>query len=169
MQAATAPDFFDKVRRFAAAGLVVAGLCGVAGSVLDWAVITEREVADNVDFGEDAGEIEAGQGEPFTGIEARDGWFTLATGILMIVGAALLVLTRRTGYAWLAFWASVLTGGIAFADYRGMGDVTAAISQRMDVGAEARPGVGLTLVAVAAVLGLVSAVAGVAATPRAER
>ena len=160
--------FFDKARRVAAAGLIVAGLCGIAGSVLDWAVITEREVAENVDFGEDAGEIEAGQGEPFTGIEARDGWFTLAAGTLTLLAAALLLFTKRSGYAWLAFWCSVLTGGIAFADYRGLGEVTAAISQRMDVGAEARPGIGLTLVAIAAMLGLISAVAGVAATPRDE-
>ncbi|MDQ3915900.1 MAG: hypothetical protein M3323_11345 [Actinomycetota bacterium] len=169
MRAATAPDFFDKARRFAVAGLVVAGACGIAGSFLDWAVITERQVAEDVDFGESTGEIEAGQGDPFTGIEARDGWFTLAASVATIAAAVALVATRRSGYAWLAFWASVLTGGIAFADYRGLGDVAAAISRRMEVGAEARPGVGLTLVAAGAMLGLISSVAGVAATPRAER
>lgn len=164
MRAAT--DFFDRARRFAAAGLVLAGLCGIAGSVLPWAVITEREVAEDVDFGEDAGEIEAGQGEPFTGVEARDGWFTLVAGLVTLMSGIALVVVKWAGAAWLAFWASVVTGGIAFADYRGLGDAAAAISQRMDVGAEAEPGIGLTLVAVAAMLGLVSAVGGVAATPR---
>ncbi|MDQ4026251.1 MAG: hypothetical protein M3217_12310 [Actinomycetota bacterium] len=168
MRAATPPDFLDTARRFAAAGLVLAGLCGVVGSVLDWAVITEREVAEDVDFGESTGEIEPGQGKPFSGVEARDGWFTLAAGLVIVMAGVALVVTRRGGYAWLAFWASVVTGGIAFADYRGLGDVTAAISQRMEVGAEARPGIGLTLVAAAAMLGLISAVAGVAATPRVE-
>ncbi|HEV2757777.1 MAG TPA: hypothetical protein VG318_18610 [Actinomycetota bacterium] len=169
MRAATAPDFFDRARLFAAAGLVLAGLCGIAGSVLDWAVITEREVAEGVDFGESAGEIEPGQGEPFSGVEARDGWFTLVAGLVTLMSGVVLVVTKRGGYAWLAFWASVVTGGIAFADYRGLGDVGAAISQRMEVGAEARPGIGLTLVAVAAMLGLISAVGGVAATPRVDR
>ena len=162
-------DFFDKARMFAAVGLVLAGLCGIAGSVLDWAVITERQVAENVDFGEATDEIEAGQGKPFTGLEARDGWYTLAAGALVIVAAGLLLATKRSGYAWLAFWASVLAGGIAFADYRGLGDAAAAISQRMDVGAEANAGPGLTLVAAGAMLGLISAVAAVAATPRGLR
>jgi hypothetical protein len=169
MRAASAPDFFDNARRFAAAGLVLASLLGIAGSVLDWAVITERTVAEDIDFGESTAEIEAGQGEPFTGVEARDGWFTLFAGLVMLMSAVVLLVTKRGGYAWLAFWAAVVTGGIAFADYRGLGDAAAAISQRMEVGAEARPGIGLTLVSVAAVLGLVSAVAAVAATPRTDR
>ncbi|MFN2587383.1 MAG: hypothetical protein ABR613_04595 [Actinomycetota bacterium] len=162
-------DFLDRARAFAAAGLVAAGSLAVAGSFLEWARIVERDVAENIDFGEATDEIEPGQGEPFTGLEARDGWITLGAGLLTAFSAGALLLTRRGGYAWLAFWASVVTGGIAFADYRGLGDAAAAISRRMEVGAEARPGIGLTLVAAAATLGLISSVGGVAATPRAER
>lgn len=166
MPDAKTQDFFDRARAFAVAGMVLAGACGIVGSMVDWVTIRERQVADDVDFGAATGEIEPGQGKPFTGIEARDGWFTLIAGLVVIFCSGMLFLTKRGGFAWIAFWASVVVGGIAFADYRGVGEVTAAISQRMDVGAEAVPAIGLTLVAAAAMLGLISSVAGVAATPR---
>ncbi len=160
-------DFFDKARVYAAVGLVLAGLCTIAGSALDWVTIVERQVAEDVDFGPGTEDIEPGQGRPFTGLEARDGWYTLAAGVVVVVAAGLLVAKKRSSYAWLAFWAAMVIGGIAFADYRGIGDVTAAISQRMEVGAEARPAIGLTLVAAGAMVGLISAVGAVAATPSA--
>jgi hypothetical protein len=165
---ASSPDFFDKARRFAAAGLLVAGSCAIVGSILDWVVITERQVAEDVDFGED-GDIEPGQGEAFAGVEDRDGWLTLGGGIGLVAAAMTLAFVPRPGYAWLSFWVSVAIGGIAFADYRavaGAGERTVGIVGRQGVGAEAQPAIGLTLVAVAAVLGLISAVAAVAATPR---
>lgn len=172
MRSTMPSDFFDKARRFAAAGIVLAGLCAVAGSFLDWAVITERQVAPNVDFGEDAGEIEPGQGEAFAGIEDRDGRLTLAGGIGLIAAAAALVAGKRSSFAWLAFWIALAIGGIAFADYRTVSDndegAPRGILIRHEVGSEATPGPGLTLVAAAGMLGVISAVGGVAATPRTE-
>ncbi len=165
-------SFFERARRFAAAGLVLAGLCAVAGSFLDWAVITEREVAEDIDFGARTDEIEPAQGEPFAGVEDRDGRLTLVGGLVLIVAAAVLLVRRRSGSAWLAFWVAVAIGGIAFADYRGVSpnddEAPGGIAQRHELGAEARPGPGLTMVAAAAMLGVISAVGAVAATPRDE-
>lgn len=169
MRAAAPPSFFERARLFAAAGIVLAGLCAVAGSLLDWAVITEREVAEDVDFGAETDEIEPGQGEAFAGVEDRDGRLTLAGGIGLIAAAVALVVRKRTGFAWIAFWVSLVVGGIAFADYRTVSENRFAprgILLRQEVGVEASPGPGLTLVAAAGMLGVISSVAGVAATPR---
>lgn len=169
MRAAMSPDFFDKARRLAAAGIVLAGLCSVVGSFLDWAVITERQVAPNVDFGDETDELEPGQGEPFRGIEDRDGRLTLVAGIALIAVAVVLVSTRKPGAAWLAFWISLAIGGIAFADYRTVSDNADApqgILLRHEVGVEASAGPGLAVVAAAGMLGVISSVGGVAATPR---
>ena len=171
MRAALTPSFFDRARRLAAAGIVLAGLCAITGSLLDWAVITEREVAADVDFGEQTDEIEPGQGEPFKGVDDRDGRLTLAGGVGLIAAAVALVVRKTTGFAWLAFWVSLAIGGIAFADYRTVSDTSpdsapGGILLRHEVGEEASPGVGLTLVAAAGMLGIISSVGGVAATPR---
>ena len=169
MQPSMPHNFFDKARVFAASGVLLAGLCAVAGSALDWVVIKERQVAEDADFGPETGEIEPGQGTAFRGIEDRDGWITLGGGGALVAAAVLLVLRRRSGYAWIAFWVSLLIGGIAFADYRNISDLEDAptgIERRQEVGAEARPAIGLTVVTAAGMLGVISAVGGVAATPR---
>lgn len=164
--------FFEKARRFAAAGIVLAGLATITGSFLDWAVITERQVAGDVDFGAETDEIEPGQGEAFAGVEDRDGKITLAAGIAAIAVAAVVFARGRTGFAWVAFWISVAVGGIAFADYRSLAEANeeiTGIAGRQEVGAEALPGPGLTIVAAGAVLGVISSVGAVAATPRPPR
>ena len=162
-------DFFDKARRFAAAGIVLAGLCALTGSFLDWAVISERQVAPNVDFGEDAGEIEPGQGEAFAGVDDRDGRLTLGGGIALIAAAVALLVRKTTGTAWIAFWISLAIGGIAFGDYRTISENETAPSGvllRHEVGVEASPGPGLTLIAAAGMIGVIASVGGVAATPK---
>lgn len=169
MPVPTNADFFDKARRFAAAGIVLAGLCAITGSFLDWAVITEREVAPNVDFGEETGAIEAGQGEAFAGIDDRDGRLTLAGGAGLIATAVVLLARKKTGAAWAAFWIALAIGGIAFADFRTVSqndEAPRGILLRHEVGAEGSTGPGLTVVAAAGMLGVISAVGGVAATPR---
>ncbi|MDQ4124159.1 MAG: hypothetical protein M3134_00970 [Actinomycetota bacterium] len=169
MPSAMPSDFFDKARRFAAAGIVLAGLCAIAGSFLDWAVITERQVAPNVDFGEETDEIEPGQGQAFRGIDDRDGRLTLVGGIALIAAAVALLVRKKTGTAWVAFWVSLAIGGIAFADFRTISSNDSAprgILIRHEVGAEASAGPGLAVVAAAGMLGVLSSVGGVAATPR---
>lgn len=169
MRSAMPANFFDKARRFAAAGIVLAGLCAITGSFLDWAVITERQIAPDVDFGDTTDELEPGQGEAFKGVDDRDGRLTLAGGVALIATAVALVIRKKTGSAWLAFWISLAIGGIAFADFRTISENDEAprgILIRHEVGAEANPGPGIAVVAAAGMLGVISAVGGVAATPR---
>lgn len=146
-------DFFDKARGFAAAGMLASGGAGILGSLLDW--VTIRSPAGFI------GEPSV----PFTGIEARDGWYVIAASIVMIALAILLTWRRRGLYAWLGFLDSIVIGIIAIADYRGVNDLTSAISRRMDIVGDAEPGVGLILAAVAALIGIVASLTGVAATP----
>lgn len=133
------------------------GAAAIIGSLLDWVTITPPPRLP-------AAEVENAQ--PFTGIEATDGWWVIAGGVVLIAAAFLVVLRRRSGWAWLAFLASVVIGSIAIADYRGIGDLESALSQRMDVVGDAEPALGITLVAAGALVGLISSVAAVAATPR---
>ena len=133
------------------------GAAAIIGSLLDWVTITPPPRLP-------AREVENAQ--PFTGIETGDGWWVIAGGVLLIAGAFLVVLRRRSGWAWLAFLASVVIGSIAIADYRGIGDLSSSISRRMEIVGEARPAVGITLVAAGALVGLIASVAAVAATPR---
>lgn len=159
-------DFFDKVRSFAAAVILAAAAAATLGTVLDWVRITERpNLAPDADFGDVAVETPT-QTEPFNGLEARDGWWVLAAAAVLVVAATLLVLRRKSVYGWLAFFASILMGSIAVADYRGIGDLSSSISQRMQIVGEAEAGIGLTLVAAAALIGLVGSLAAVAASPR---
>ncbi|MGI8790914.1 MAG: hypothetical protein ACR2I4_08525 [Actinomycetota bacterium] len=159
-------DFFDRARRFAVALLMLAGLAAIAGSSLDWVRITERPQIDpKADFGSDQEALEEpSRTRPFSGLEAGDGYWALGGGIVIVIAAGLLLIRPRGRWAVLAFLASLIIGAIAFADYRGVGDVSSSISRRMDIVA-ARPGVGLTLVAAAGFLGIVGSAAAIAATP----
>ncbi len=160
-------DFFDRARRFAIAILLLAGAAAVVGSFLDWVTITVRpEIDPQADFGSDQDALEEpGPSRPFSGLEAGDGYWALGGGVVIVIAAGLLLIRPRGGWAILAFIASLIIGAIAFADYRGVGDVNSSISTRMEIQAAARPGVGLTLVAVAGFLGIVGSAAAIAATP----
>ena len=150
-------DYFDRARMAASAGLVAAGAAAVIGSVLDWVTVEppERGPAS-----------ELARAEPFTGIEARDGWYVIACAAVLIVCAFLVVATGKSGYAWLAFAASFVMGAIAIADYRAVDDITSDISRRMELVGDAEQAAGLILVLVAAFAGIVASLAGVAASPR---
>ncbi|MGH2819364.1 MAG: hypothetical protein ACRDJ5_01785, partial [Actinomycetota bacterium] len=162
-----APDFFDKARAWAVAVMLAAGVGGVIGSLLDWVTITPPPRGPgNVDFGR---EIERSRPTvPFNGIEAADGWWTLGAGLLLGVAAVLLLVRRRARYAWLGLLAAMLMGAVAIADYRAIDDLRSSLSQRMDIVGDADPALGITLVAGAALVGLIGAVAGVTATPHRE-
>jgi LPXTG-motif cell wall-anchored protein len=150
------PDFFDKARSVAASLLFAAGITAALGSVLEWVTIEPPDIVpatENVD--------------PYTGTEARDGWFTLAGGVVLMGCAALLVLKRRSTWAWIGFLTSIAIGAIAFADYRGVKELDSAIAERMGRVGEIAPALGLTLVAAAALVGLIASIIAVAASPRA--
>jgi hypothetical protein len=147
-------DYFDKARSVAAAFMFAAAAAAILGSFLDWVSVEEPPVvpADQIP-----------QLEPFNGIEANDGWVTAIAGIVVLMCTALLVVRRRAFWAGLAFLASMLIGGIAVADYRGIEQI---FYEEMDRIGGVSPGIGLTLVAAGGFIGLIASAAAVAATPR---
>lgn len=153
--AATSRDYFERARAWAGTGLfVAAGLC-ILGSFLDWVTIGELPQRIPSD--------QAARAEPFNGLDIGDGWWTLAAGIVLLISAFLLVLRGRSRYAWFGFVATMVAGGIAISDYRGIAEV---FENWGGIGRGPQPGVGLSLVAVGALVGLIASVAGIAATPK---
>ncbi len=142
--------------------LVGAGAASVIGSLMSWVTISP---AGSVlrQFGE---EDIKNVSEPFTGIEAGDGWWVLGAGVVTMISALLLLVTKRAGFGWIGFLASMLTGGIAFADFRSVTDVSSDLSRRMNVIGDADPALGLTLVAAAGVIGVLASAVGIMASPR---
>ena len=160
-------DFFDRARSWAAVVMAIAWAAAIVGSSLDWVRITVRpELAEDTRFDDQNSPEEPRVSRPFTGLEAGDGWWSLAGGVVLVVSAALLVLRRRARWAWLGLLGAVLVGAIALADYRGIGDLSSSLSHRMNIVGQAEPGVGITLVAAGALAGLLGAVGGIAASPQ---
>lgn len=161
MRASGTSDYFVRARRVAAAGLVVAAVIAAVGATLPWARATGTPtLVPGTDFGND-GAIEPPRAS-VSGLEAGDGWWIVTGAIVLMISATLLLLWAR-GAGW-GLLASVLIGGIAIADYRGIEQL--AQDERV-AGTEIGAGVGLTLVIGAAFLGTITAVAGMAASPRA--
>jgi hypothetical protein len=163
-QPASRVDYFTRARNAGATGMFIAGIVAIIGALLDWVTITKRPAILP------ASEVEKAQ--PFNGIELTggwivpDGWWVIGAGVVLVVGAVALVTRQTSGWPWLAFFAAVVIGAIAFADYRGIGEFDSAITRRMDIVGRAEPGLGIKLVAGAAVAGLIAAVAGVASVPK---
>ncbi|HYI44461.1 MAG TPA: hypothetical protein VE174_03230, partial [Actinomycetota bacterium] len=139
-------DYFDKARSGAAALLVLVGIAAVGGTFLEWVTIRppERVPADQAD-----------RLDAFTGMETSDGWVVVALAGGILVAALLLVIRKRSVYAWVAFWCSMLMGGISIADYRGIDEL---FYEEMNRIGDPAPAFGLTLVAVAALVGIVASV-----------
>ena len=165
MTRAEGPNYFDRARAWAAALLLAAGAAAIIGASLEWVTIEPPpEPPPGTDFeGRPFGETEAS--DPYTGLEASDGWFVAVAGAVLIGMAFSLPLKRKSGSAWLAFLASMVIGGVAFADYNAVADVTSSINDRMEVVGDTEPAFGLTLVAAAGIAGIIASVLGVIATP----
>jgi hypothetical protein len=135
--------------------MFIAAAVLVAGSFLDWIsieLLPERIPED-----------QAHRVPPFNGFDVGDG-YGICIAALVIAGCAMfLILTAKGGYAWTGLGASIVAGAIAISDYRG---VDALFVELEGIGRGVDPGIGLTLTAVGAFLGLISAVGGIAATPR---
>lgn len=152
-------DFLSKARSAGAGLLILSAFLAIGGSFLDWVQITPPP------------EVPADQlarTQPFTGVEARDGWLVVGAGGVLLLLALGIVARVRTLYGWLAFFTSILIGSIGIADFRGLNDLGSAISQRMDFVGRAEAGVGLVLVLVAALLGVIGSLISIAGTPRIE-
>ena len=157
-------SFFDRVRSVAGTIVMASGAAAIVGSMLAWVTITPPpKVRPALRRAELQG-VKAS--EPFSGIEAGDGWWVFGAGVVMILAAGMLILRRRGLYAWIALLAAVVIGGITFADYRAIGDLSSGLSRRMDIVGLAKPSLGITLVAASALIGIVASGAGIAATPR---
>jgi hypothetical protein len=149
-------NFLDRARSGAVAFMVIAGLLAIAGTFLDWVTLT---LPDTIPADQ------RGRAVPFSGMDTTDGPLVLIGGSVLLLAALALYTRRRSIWAWLGFLASVAIGAIAIADYRAIGDITSDLSREMDVIGDPSPGIGITLVAVAALIGLISSLAGVAASP----
>lgn len=153
MSDAPRDDFFERARAWAATGMFVAAGLLFVGSFLDWVMVQQLPETIPPD--------QMHRARPFNGFDVGDGYWIAAAALVLAASAVMVVLRAR--FSWLAFAASVVAGAIAIADYRG---VEAVFDEFGGIGTGIEPGLGLTLVAVGALLGLVSSVAGVAASPR---
>ena len=165
MQRGTGLDFFDKARIWAGVVVLFAGLAAVVGSAVVWVSITPPpEPPPGVDF-EEQPFAQDESSDPFRGLEIREGWVTLVAGGVQLAAGLLLINRRRGG--WLCFLASIPMGAVAISTYRALGSPTSSLMERTDTVGDADPAFGLTLVSAAALVGLISAVIGIAATPKA--
>lgn len=146
-------DAFDKARSIAAAFMVAAGAAVIIGTVLDWVTVTPPPIIP-------AAQIP--QTEPFTGLETKSAPYLLIAAGAVILSALMLVARRRPLYAWLGFLASMVIGGIAFQNFRGINEV---FFEQMDGVGEPDPAIGLLLVVAGGVVGIVAAAAGIAGAP----
>lgn len=139
---------------------MIAGVAGIAGALMEWVTVRPPPVLP---------EAERLNARPFTGLDVVDGWWVVAAAIVLIVAAPLLLVRRTSGWGWLSFLASVLIGGIAFADFRAIGDFHSGLMQRTEVVGEVDPALGIMLVAAAGITGVIASVLGIAATPRTDQ
>jgi hypothetical protein len=150
-----ARDYFERAQMWAGTGLFLAAALIILGSFLDW--VTVDALPDRIPANQ------AARAEPFNGFDIGDGWWTLGAGVVLLACAVLIVLRPASRYAWWAFVAAIVSGGIAISDYRGIAEVFADWG---GIGRGPSAGIGLTLVAAGAFLGLISSVAAIAATPK---
>ncbi|MDQ3987276.1 MAG: hypothetical protein M3280_12370, partial [Actinomycetota bacterium] len=130
-------DFGTRARVWAGVLLLIGGLSAVVGSAVNWVTVEPPpEPPPGVDFeGERFGEDDSS--EPFNGLEARDGWVTVAGGGLLLV-AGLMVISGRGG-SGLALLASIPIGAVAISAYRGVSEPTSSIMERTDTVGDADP------------------------------
>ena len=145
-------DYFERVRAISASVLFAAGTAAIIGSILDWVVVAQEPPVVPTD--------QLDRLPPFTGLEVGDGWFVIAAAVVVLISAFFIVMQGKL--AWLAFVGSVMIGGIAISDYRGVADLHLELE---GIGVNPRPGLGLTLVAAAGVVALIASVASIAASP----
>jgi hypothetical protein len=150
--------------------MLAAGLACTVGSLLDWVTITARpRLQEGATFQGEQNRPEAPRvTRPFSGIEAGDGWWSLVGGLVLVAAGGLLYARKRASWGWLGMVAAIVVGAVAIADYRGIGDLSSSISHRMNIVGGAEPALGLMLVVAGAIAGVIGAVAGIAASPRAE-
>ena len=148
-------DYFERARTWAAIGLILAGALLILGSFLDWVKVErlpETIPADQARFA-----------QPFNGFDVGDGYIIGSVGIILGFLAVGLFVSSKSRFAWAAFFGCMVAGAVAISDYR---DIDGLFREAGTIGRGISPGIGLALCALGALVGLISAVTGVAATPR---
>jgi hypothetical protein len=161
-------DFFDRVRSIAVAVMIAAGAAIFIGSFLEWVSLSDvPDRVEGADFGtQEDFEDEEQTTEPVAGTETTYGTYALVAGLVLGVAGLMLLVRRRSLWAWLGFLAAIVAGGLALTSFRGIADRSSPLYQELDLVGRARPGFGLTLVAAGAIIGLMASIAGHIATPR---
>ena len=157
MDKGTTHDTFDRARAYAAAILVAAGAAVIIGTVLDWVTVEPPPILP-ID--------QEPATKPFTGLETKSAPYLLIGAGIVILLALLMVARRRSIYAWGAFLTSMVIGGIAFQNYRGLDEL---FYEQMERIGDPAPALGLTLVAAGGVIGVIAGAAGIAAAPAPAR
>jgi hypothetical protein len=167
MQRGSGLDFFTKARVWAGVVVLLAGLCAIVGSAVEWVTVTKAppRPPPGVDFQQRPFATDESS-EPFTGLEVREGWVS-AVGGAVLMAAGLLLISRNRG-GGLAVLAAMPIGAMAISSYRSLGSEASDLLDRSGTVGDVDPGLGLVLISAAAVVGLISGVVGLAATPRSE-
>ena len=157
-------DYFERARAISIALLVLAGALAIAGSFMDWT--TKGTVPKELRLQSGFPVIQDLLSDPVTGFDAGDGKVVIAAAVFVLVAAMLLAVTRQGRYGLLAVLASVVTGAVAIAAYRSLGDTTSDFFRKLDLAGEIDPGIGLILVAIAGLLGVLAGSLGMISSPR---
>jgi hypothetical protein len=137
--------------------MLASATAALIGSFLDWVTITATPRILPTS------ELE--RAHPVSGIEEGDGWVVILLAVLVINGALLLWIRRKSFWGWLGFLSSVVIGGISISDYRAIVDAGSGFMQQLDVVGEVDQGIGILFVAAGAVAGVIFSLLGIAATP----
>ena len=157
MTEGTTTDIFDRARSIAAAALVAAGAATIIGTLLDWVTLAPPELipADQIP-----------RTEPFSGLDTKSAPYLLIAAGIVILAALLLVVRRKTFYAWTGFLASVVIGAIGFQNYRGLEELSYDQMERIGEPAAA---IGLMLVVAGGIVGVIAGAAGAVSIPPEDR
>lgn len=157
-------DYFERARAVSVALLLLAGALAIAGSFMDWT--TKGTIPEEIRLQADLSLIEDQLSDPVTGFDAGDGKVVIAAAVFVLVAAMLLAVTQRGRYGLLALLASVVTGAVAIAAYRSLGDTTSDFFRKLDLAGAIDPGIGLILVAIAGLLGVLAGSLGMISSPK---
>lgn len=157
-------DYFERARAVSIALLMLAGVLAIAGSFMDWT--TKGTIPEEIRLQSSVPVIEDQLSDPVTGFDAGDGKVVIGAAVFVLVSAMLLAVTRQGRYGLLALLASVVTGAVAIAAYRSLGDTTSDFFRKLDLAGAIDPGIGLILVAVAGLLGVLAGSLGMISSPK---
>lgn len=150
-------DYFDRARSAAVAGMIASAAAAILGALLDWVTITDRPPTVP------SGQLERAQ--PVSGIEAGDGWWVIIAAVIILNAALMLWIRRNNAWAWVAFIAAVVIGGIGIGDYRSIANDESGLLQRLELIGVTDHGIGILLVVAGALGGVIFSLIGVAASP----